>query len=149
MEGCVGRPPDATPAYPSRVLGVLVGSLRFVLGHGLQQRLGVGGLAGLEKLQGLGVSRVRCGAIAENLAKADPGNADWQRNLSVADDRVGDVQVALGHLPEALKSYQGSLAIRDRLAKADPGNAGWQRDLSVSDSKVGAFDRETMRLRGQ
>ena len=44
---------------------------------------------------------------------------------------------AQGNLPEALKSYQGSLAIRDRLAKADTGNAGWQRDLSVSYNKVG------------
>jgi tetratricopeptide (TPR) repeat protein len=50
---------------------------------------------------------------------------------------VGDVLVAQGNLPEALKSFQGSLSIRDRLAKADPNNAGWQRDLSVSYSKVG------------
>ena len=47
-------------------------------------------------------------------------------------DKVGDVLVAQGNLPEALKSYHDSLAIRDRLAKSDPGNAGWQRDLSVS-----------------
>ena len=45
--------------------------------------------------------------------------------------------VAQGNLPEALKSYRDSLAIRDRLAKADPGNAGWQRDLSVRYEKVG------------
>ena len=42
---------------------------------------------------------------------------------------------AQGNLPEALKSYRDSLAIRDRLAKADPGNAGWQRDLAVSHGK--------------
>ena len=47
-------------------------------------------------------------------------------------DKVGDVLVAQGNLPEALKSYRDSLAIADRLAKADPGNADWQRDLSVS-----------------
>jgi tetratricopeptide (TPR) repeat protein len=72
-------------------------------------------------------------AIADRLAKADPGNAGWQRDLSVSQDKVGDVQVAQGDLPAALKSYQDGLAIRDRLAKADPGNAGWQRDLFVSD----------------
>ena len=70
-------------------------------------------------------------AIAERLAKADPGNAGWQRDLSVSYNKVGDVLVAQGNLPEALKSYRDSLAIADRLAKADPGNAGWQRDLSV------------------
>ncbi len=76
-------------------------------------------------------------AIGERLAKADPGNAGWQRDLSVSYDKVGDVLVAQGNLPEALKAYRDSLAIRERLAKADPGNAGWQRDLSVSYNKVG------------
>ena len=47
-------------------------------------------------------------------------------------EKVGDVQVAQGKLPDALASYQASLAIRERLAKSDPGNAGWQRDLAVS-----------------
>ena len=75
--------------------------------------------------------------IADRLAKSDPGNAGWQRDLSVSYDNVGDVQVAQGNLPAALASYQASLAIRDRLAKSDPGNAGWQRDLSVSYNKVG------------
>ena len=45
--------------------------------------------------------------------------------------------VAQGNLPEALKSFQASLAIRDRLAKADPNNAGWQRDLAVSNERLG------------
>ena len=52
-------------------------------------------------------------------------------------NKVGDVLVAQGDLPGALKSYRDSLAIAERLAKADPGNAGWQRDLSVSYSKIG------------
>jgi tetratricopeptide (TPR) repeat protein len=76
-------------------------------------------------------------AIAERLAKADPGNAGWQRDLSVSYNKVGGVQVAQGDLKAALKSYSDSLAIRERLAKADPGNAGWQRDLSVSYDNLG------------
>ena len=76
-------------------------------------------------------------AIRDRLAKADPGNAGWQRDLSVSYNKIGDVLVAQGNLPEALASYQASLAISDRLAKADPGNAGWQRDLSVSYDRVG------------
>jgi hypothetical protein len=64
----------------------------------------------------------------------------WQRDLSVAYEKVGNVQVAQGDLPGALKSYRDSLAITERLAKSDPGNAGWQRDLSVSYAKLaGAF----------
>ena len=76
-------------------------------------------------------------AIIDRLAKSDPGNAGWQRDLSVSYEKIGDVQVAQGDLAGALKSYRDSLAIIDRLAKSDPGNAGWQRDLSVSYEKIG------------
>jgi len=75
--------------------------------------------------------------IAGGLVKSNPGDAGWQRALSVSYNKVGDVQVAQGDLAGALKSYRDSLAIRDRLAKSDPGNAGWQRNLSVSDERVG------------
>ena len=55
--------------------------------------------------------------------RSDPGNAGWQRDLSVSYDSIGDVQVAQGNLGAALTSYQAGLAITDRLAKSDPGNA--------------------------
>ena len=66
----------------------------------------------------------------------------WQRDLTVSYDRIGDVLVAQGNLPEALKAYRDGLAISDRLAKSDPGNAGWQRDLAVSYAKLGAIYRK-------
>ena len=75
--------------------------------------------------------------IRDRLAKSDPGNTVWQRDLSVSYIKVGDVEVAQGNLPAALTSYQSSLAIVDRLAKSDPSNAGWQHDLSRSYIKVG------------
>ncbi len=71
-------------------------------------------------------------AIAERLAQADPGNAGWQRDLSVSYSKIGDMLAAQGNLPEALKSYRDGLAIRDRLAQADPSNADWQFDLVAS-----------------
>ena len=73
----------------------------------------------------------------DRLAQSDPGNAGWQRDLSVSFENVGDVQVAQGDLARGADPYRDSLAIRDRLAKSDPGNTGWQRDLSVSYDKVG------------
>jgi hypothetical protein len=63
-------------------------------------------------------------AIADRLAKADPSNASWQRDLSISHRKIGDVQLAQGNLPAALTSYQASHDIFDRLAKADPSNAG-------------------------
>ena len=71
-------------------------------------------------------------AIAERLAKADPGNAGWERDLSVSQEKIGDMRLAQGDLAAALTSYQASHAIRVRLAKTDPGNAGWERDLAIS-----------------
>ncbi len=73
----------------------------------------------------------------EQLLRIDPANVGWQRGLSVSYEKVGDVLVAQGNLPEALKSFRDGLAIRDRLARVDPGNADGQRDLSVSYEKVG------------
>ena len=64
-------------------------------------------------------------------------NTQWQRDLSVSYDKVGDVLVAQGKLEEALKAYRDSLAIAERLAAADRSNTQWQRDLSVSYDKIG------------
>jgi len=40
------------------------------------------------------------------------------RNLSVSFNKIGDVQVAQGNLPEALKSFRDGLAIAERLDPA-------------------------------
>jgi hypothetical protein len=63
-------------------------------------------------------------AIRDRLAKSDPGNGGWQRDLSVSYIKIGDVLMAQGNLPEALKSYRDGLVIRDRLAKAVAPRAG-------------------------
>jgi tetratricopeptide (TPR) repeat protein len=76
-------------------------------------------------------------AMVERLAKSDPGDRGWQRDLSVAYEKIGGVQVAQGDLKAALKSYSDDLAIAERLVKSDPGNAGWQRDLSAAYYFVG------------
>jgi tetratricopeptide (TPR) repeat protein len=80
--------------------------------------------------------------VIESLAKADPGNALWQRDLSVSYNKVGDMRKDQGDLPGALKSYSDSLAIREQLAKSDPGNMEWQRDLSVSYNNVGGVQKD-------
>jgi tetratricopeptide (TPR) repeat protein len=73
----------------------------------------------------------------EARAAADPGNADWRRDLSVSHERLGNVAVAAGDLATARTHYQASLDIREQLAAADPSNTDWQRDLSVSRNKLG------------
>ena len=80
--------------------------------------------------------------LADLLARS-PGSTDYQRQLSLSYEKVGDVQKAQGDLVGALKSYRDSLAIAERLAQVDPGNAGWQRDLAVSYSKLASVYRRS------
>jgi hypothetical protein len=75
--------------------------------------------------------------VTRNFTAAGGWRSGTSREISVGLERHGDVLVAQGNLPEALKSFRDGLAIRDRLAKADPGNAGWQRDFAISYSKLG------------
>ena len=71
-------------------------------------------------------------AIAETLAASDASNSQWQRDLSVSHNKIGDVLVEQGDTAGALKAYRDSLAIRERLAASDASNSQWQRDLLVS-----------------
>jgi tetratricopeptide (TPR) repeat protein len=76
-------------------------------------------------------------AIGERLARADPGNAGWQYDLSVAQGNIGDVLVAQGNRHAAVAAYLASLAIRESLAKADPGNAASQRAVAINNERLG------------
>jgi hypothetical protein len=76
-------------------------------------------------------------AIFTHLADEDKTNSDWQRDLSVGYNKVGDVLAIQSRLQDALDAYRESLAIAKRLAEEDESNSVWQRDLSVSYSNVG------------
>ena len=69
------------------------------------------------------------------LAAADPGNAGWQRDLSVSLEKVGDVRLAAGDRAGALAAYEESLAIMRKLA-ASAEIPAWQADLVFSLYKV-------------
>jgi hypothetical protein len=62
--------------------------------------------------------------IAERLAASDAGNADWQWDLSVSYDRVGEVLVKQDNLSDALTSYRAGLGIRERLVATDARQRG-------------------------
>jgi tetratricopeptide (TPR) repeat protein len=64
-------------------------------------------------------------AIAKRSAEQDRSNSNWQRQLSVSYERVGEVLVAQGNLQEALDAYQQSLKIRKTLAEQDKSNSDW------------------------
>ncbi len=68
--------------------------------------------------------------MAEVLAKRDPANTQWQRDLSVRHSKIGDVLVSRGDGPGALAAYQAMLTISEDIAKRDTSNALWQVDLA-------------------
>src|SRR5262245_1237091 len=69
--------------------------------------------------------------ILQGLVAADPGNAQWQRDLAASYDEIGHVQVAQGDLAGALTSIRDSVGIMERLTKSNPSKAGWQRQLAM------------------
>ncbi|MCA8962198.1 MAG: tetratricopeptide repeat protein, partial [Planctomycetes bacterium] len=71
-------------------------------------------------------------AIAQRLADAEPDRADYQRDLSVSHERMGDLYVALGQGDQARRAFEQALAIAQRLADAEPDRADYQRDLALS-----------------
>ena len=75
-------------------------------------------------------------AIREALVGRDPANAEWQRDLAVNQNKIGDVLVTQGDGPGAFAAYDRSLKIAEALAARDPANTEWQRDLIVSYVKL-------------
>ena len=67
----------------------------------------------------------------------EPGNSEWQRDLSISYNNLGDVERAAGNLGAARERYEAGIAIGDRLAALEAGNALWQRDLWAGNGKLG------------
>ncbi|MFN7768380.1 MAG: CHAT domain-containing protein [Planctomycetaceae bacterium] len=76
----------------------------------------------------------------EARATAHPDRADYQRDLSVSFNTMGDLYRALGEGPAARDACQKSLDIAQKLASAEPDRADYQRDLSVSFNKMGNLE---------
>ena len=58
-----------------------------------------------------------------------------QRAFDLAE--AGDLYVANGDTPAALKSYQDSHELVKKLVELEPKQAEWQHDLSLSYNKIG------------
>ena len=61
----------------------------------------------------------------EALAARDAANIEWQRDVVVSHDRIGDVLVAQHDGPGALAAYCKALAIVEALVARDAANAQW------------------------
>ncbi|MBL8692615.1 MAG: tetratricopeptide repeat protein [Planctomycetes bacterium] len=83
--------------------------------------------------------------LLEQLVISAPHRVDFQRDLSVSYERMGDLMLALGQGDPAKAFFEKSLLIRERLARSEPDRADFQRDLSVSYDRMG----DLMRALGQ
>ena len=77
-------------------------------------------------------------AIAERLAQADPGNADWQRDLALSYGRVAIVKAQQGARNDALSALQQGREIVARLSQQSPDNATLHSDLARFDEQIAA-----------
>jgi hypothetical protein len=75
-------------------------------------------------------------AIAERLAKADPGNAPWQRDLALSHGRIGRVFAGQGKRQLALDALGKGREIIAQLRSRSPDNAALPNDLAWFDGKI-------------
>jgi hypothetical protein len=80
-------------------------------------------------------------AIAERLAKADPGNAGWQRDLALSCGRVAVIKLQQGIRDDALKLFRQGREIIAQLTRRSPDNATLQRDVVWFDRQMGTHDK--------
>ena len=59
-------------------------------------------------------------AIRDRLAKADPGNAVWQRDVAVSNERIGDVQSKRGETAKAIAAFDRALNFYRELQRRNP-----------------------------
>jgi len=84
---------------------------------------------------------VALGLLTE-LSARDSARADFKRDLSLAQERVGDAHLQAGDVPAARAAYLACLALRRELALRNPAQVEWRRDLSVALERMGDVDSQ-------
>jgi len=80
-------------------------------------------------------------AIAERLAAAEPGNADWQRSLAVSHGHLAEVYRRSNDPDKALAAVRKGQAVMKRVVKLARDNAGWKHDLDWFNEQVTALTK--------
>lgn len=76
-------------------------------------------------------------SLTQQVVNLEPDKLLWQRNTSVAINKLGDVLSAQGKKSEAQQAYEVSLEIARKLSFLEPSNIQWQRGLLVSLNRLG------------
>ncbi len=80
-------------------------------------------------------------AIFERLAKADPGNVGWQRDLAVSYGHVALIEMRQGVRDDALRAFRQGRDIIARLMRRSPDNVTLPKDLAWFDRQMGIREK--------
>ncbi|MFC7220104.1 tetratricopeptide repeat protein [Streptomyces polyrhachis] len=80
--------------------------------------------------------------LMERLVAVDGGNLEYQHDLGVSYERLGDLARDAGERARARGLFERGLEIAERLVAADGGNLEYQRDLSISCNRLGDLARD-------
>jgi tetratricopeptide (TPR) repeat protein len=83
----------------------------------------------------LGIAE-RYRAIMLELVREDSANPEWQHELSLSLNRIGDVLVIMARHEDALSAYSDARVIRERLVSVHS-DVRWRDALAASFSKIG------------
>ncbi|HEY5746016.1 MAG TPA: hypothetical protein VIU12_08075 [Chryseolinea sp.] len=75
--------------------------------------------------------------IADQLAKLDPANTEWQRDLSVGYQQLAHINREIGDLESSHAWYLKSFAIASTLSDKDPVNASLLQDKGIAHFDLG------------
>ena len=84
--------------------------------------------------------------ILQILVKQQPGNTDFDYQLSVSYGRMGDALHEQRKLSEAMQAYKACLEIDERLVRLEPAHVEWQREVAVDYQRIGDVLREQNNL---
>lgn len=79
-------------------------------------------------------------AIREGLAKSDPNNADWQRDLAIAHGRVGLVLAQQGKMDDAFAELRKGRALVAQLKENSSTSAALAQDLVWFDKTLAGLE---------
>ncbi len=78
-------------------------------------------------------------AIAEDLSRADPGNAGWRRDIAVSHAKIANALRASHDLAGARQALRAGREILAALVERHPDWAQWKRDLGWFDAQLAAL----------
>jgi tetratricopeptide (TPR) repeat protein len=79
-------------------------------------------------------------AIANDLAKSQPNDPQWQRNLAQALEKIGSIQLRRNRSAEAVAAFEEAAEVDRALLKTHPSPATWE-NLALSFNGIGDVHR--------